>query len=160
MNIFVTSADPTECAKYLDDKRVVKMCLETAQMLSTAVYISTGEIVAYKPSYVNHPCNIWTRISNANFIWLCKHGLALCSEYTARYSRRHKSQDVIDSLVSYHKTFPDRGLSPFANCAANNILGINYKNEINTFISYRKYIKHRWRLDTRIPTWYGMEFYY
>lgn len=38
MNIFVLSKDPEECAKYHCDKHVVKMTLETAQILSGALH--------------------------------------------------------------------------------------------------------------------------
>ena len=37
MNIFVTNPDPHVCAKVLPDKHVVKMPLETCQMLSNTV---------------------------------------------------------------------------------------------------------------------------
>lgn len=44
MNIFATSNCPKECAAFLDDKRVVKMCLETSQMLSTALYCTNPDM--------------------------------------------------------------------------------------------------------------------
>lgn len=43
MNIFAVDPDPFKCAAYLDDKRVVKMILESAQMLCTAIRMMSGE---------------------------------------------------------------------------------------------------------------------
>ena len=43
MNIFYLHHDPKLCAQYHVDKHVVKMILETAQLLSTAHWLSGGE---------------------------------------------------------------------------------------------------------------------
>lgn len=92
MNIFILSRDPILAAQYQCDKHVVKMCLETAQILST---INGGP---YKPTHPHHPCTVWARSSQANYEWLWMHGMALCEEYTHLYGKRHKSQDVIEQL--------------------------------------------------------------
>lgn len=89
------------------DKHVVKMIVESAQMLCT---VGHG---AYKPTHANHPCTKWASLSEANFEWLTAHALALCDEYTFRYGRRHKSQDVIEN-VQPPKAFSKVGLTPFA----------------------------------------------
>lgn len=49
MNIFYLDGDVTKAAQYHCDKHVVKMVLETAQILCTGIYIATGEVIAYKP---------------------------------------------------------------------------------------------------------------
>ena len=92
MNIFVLDTDPVLAAQYLCDKHVVKMTLETAQILST---ISGGP---YRPTHSNHPCVVWARKSVENYSWLSIHGIALSKEYTLRYGKRHKCQSVIESL--------------------------------------------------------------
>jgi len=58
MNIFVTSNCPKLSAQALDNKRVVKMVLETAQLLSTAIFINSTITYdnLYKPTHVKHPC--------------------------------------------------------------------------------------------------------
>lgn len=38
MNIFATDPCPIKSAQFLDDKRVIKMILESAQMLCTALH--------------------------------------------------------------------------------------------------------------------------
>lgn len=92
MNIFILSKDPVKAARMQCDQHVVKMTLETAQILCSP--FETG-IAPYKRTHFNHPCSIWARESEGNFLWLCKHGLALAEEYTFRYQKRHKSESVI-----------------------------------------------------------------
>jgi hypothetical protein len=93
MNIFVLDYDPVNAAKMQCDKHVVKMPLESAQLLCS-VY-SKGK-APYKRTHYNHPCSIWTRKSKNNFLWLVEHGIALCDEYTFRYGKIHKSKQVIN----------------------------------------------------------------
>lgn len=95
MNIFFLDFDTKKCAQYHCDKHVVKMILETAQLLC-GVHWVTGSEAPYKLSHKNHPCAIWTRSSLSNYLYLCDLGLELCKEYTYRYGKRHKSQDVIE----------------------------------------------------------------
>ena len=102
MNIFFLDFDTKKCAKYHCDKHVVKMILETAQLLCGVHHVTdhvTDKVtpqVPYKLSHKNHPCAIWTRESLSNYLYLCDLGLELCKEYTYRYGKRHKSQDVIE----------------------------------------------------------------
>jgi hypothetical protein len=117
MNIFVLSEDPFLAASQVCDKHVVKMPLETAQMLSTIHRVLDGhetirlskngrriktwvhptlEHMLYRSTMVNHPCTIWGRENVANYWWLVDHGIALCNEYTRRYGRTHASQTIID----------------------------------------------------------------
>jgi len=98
MNIFVLHRDPVVAAQMQCDSHVVKMVLESAQMLCTAVNVLGGE-TPYKTAHVNHPCSVWARQSFGNFIWLYDHGMALAKEYTHRYGKVHKSQDVIQHCL-------------------------------------------------------------
>jgi len=78
MNIFILSQDPHKAAQYMCDKHVVKLLLESAQILST---VSQGP---YKPTHQNHPCTLWTAQGRDNYHWLVEHALELCREYTHR----------------------------------------------------------------------------
>ncbi|KLT21812.1 hypothetical protein wVul_1557 [Wolbachia endosymbiont of Armadillidium vulgare str. wVulC] len=92
----------------LCDKHIVKMPLETALLLSSVfsialktqnplVSITDQNIeVPYKLTHKNHPCSLWARQSKGNFYWLIEYGKELCKEYTLRYKRKHKSEEVID----------------------------------------------------------------
>jgi hypothetical protein len=92
MNIFYVDSDPVIAAQQLVDKHVVKMPLETAQLLCSAFPQGAAP---YRRTHYNHPSAVWTRRSRANYEWLIKHGIALCEEYTKRYGKQHKSNIVI-----------------------------------------------------------------
>ena len=114
MNIFVLDKDPKTCAVYHNDKHVVKMILETAQLLCGVHWVEGGE-APYKLSHKNHPSAIWTRECVENYIWLCDLGLELCNEYTYRYGKRHKSQDIIEWCLLNVPNIPEKGdTTPFA----------------------------------------------
>jgi hypothetical protein len=101
MNIFFLDFDTKKCAEYHCDKHVVKMILETAQLLCGVHHMTPTSTpqVPYKLSHKNHPCSIWVRESLSNYLYLCDLGLELCKEYTYRYGKRHKSQDVIEWCI-------------------------------------------------------------
>lgn len=97
MNIFVLDKDPQLAAQYHCDKHVVKMVLETAQIISTAlkgnkIYNALG---LYKPTHANHPCVRWAMDNNNNLHWLLTFGVCLSKEYTHRYGKEHKSAEII-----------------------------------------------------------------
>ena len=92
MNIFYLHKDPVKAAQYQYNKHVVKMILESAQMLCTAHhYYGNGDNVPYKPAHVNHPSTVWVRQNSRNYYWLYHHMLALGNEYKKRYGKKHLS---------------------------------------------------------------------
>lgn len=97
MNIFALSEDPIQSAQMQCDKHIVKMILESAQMLSTAhrVLDNAGEPY-YKIAHLNHPCTKWTRKTSGNYVWHYTHWSALCKEYTHRYNKVHLSQQKLE----------------------------------------------------------------
>ena len=109
MNIFFLDENPTLSAQYHVDKHVVKMILETAQLLCGVHHVTAHDSthVPYKLSHKNHPCSIWCRESLSNYLYLCELGLELCKEYTYRYGKRHKSQDVIEWCLINKPNIPD-----------------------------------------------------
>ena len=113
MNVFVLDADPIEAARAQCDRHVVKMPLETAQMLCTIARLE-GVEVPYRPTHQNHPCTRWARESQQNAEWLVRHGLALCEEYRFRYGRTHACERVITDLMGLPDRLPDVGMTPFA----------------------------------------------
>lgn len=141
VNIFILSDDPVLAAQYQVDVHVVKMPLESAQLLSTAAVELFPEHLLpstlYRPTHKNHPCTIWTRSSYANFRWLCMHGLALCREYTYRYGKIHKSKAVITSLYSLCRNMPRDRLTSFALAMPEDF------QFYDPVLSYRTYYKHK-----------------
>lgn len=125
MNIFVLDTDPVEAAKLHCDSHVVKMILESAQLICTALNVSAGEQIApYKTTHVNHPCSIWARESLSNFVWLVDLMFSLEKEWIYRFDKktRHKSVITLEEYFTDSKgiydiiktLIPDYGLTPFA----------------------------------------------
>ena len=101
MNIFYLDKCPEKSAKYQYNKHVVKMILESAQMLCTAHHCIMGEDadVPYKITHKHHPCTVWTMQSGHNYAWLYNHMIALGAEYTKRYGKTHLSITKCKDLV-------------------------------------------------------------
>ena len=113
MNIFFLSMIPELCAMWHCDKHVVKMILETAQILSSVHHLTKSEYnPKYKLTHKNHPCNVWTRESLSNYVWLCELGIALCKEYTHRYKKIHSCQALIEELSKNLPVIDDKGFTP------------------------------------------------
>lgn len=105
MNIFYLDHDPVKAARYHCDKHVVKMILETAQLLSTAHRVIDGDEGAdrlglYKATHRNHPSAIWVREAAGNYIWAHQLLIALCTEYSLRYGDKvHKTTSLLSPLA-------------------------------------------------------------
>jgi hypothetical protein len=107
MNIFFLNWNPRKAAEYHCDKHVVKMIIETAQLLYTAHWVLETPNMpsnAYKLSHKNHPSAIWARESLSNYLWLCSLGWWLCKEYQFRYgeTKVHKTEAHILWLLNNH----------------------------------------------------------
>ena len=103
MNIFHLHKDPRICAEYHCDKHVVKMILETAQMLSTAYRRNFGDNDdLYKTAYPKHPMTIWVGDSGGNFNWSMRLLDQLLYQYTMRYNKVHKTIRIYESLLGKH----------------------------------------------------------
>jgi hypothetical protein len=113
MNIFILDRDIETCAHYHCDQHVVKMILESVQMLCTALN-KKGFTTPYRSTHVKHPCVLWVEESFANFSWLQNLALALNAEYRFRFQRDadHKSISVINEIANCG--YENRGLTEFA----------------------------------------------
>jgi hypothetical protein len=155
MNIFALDNNPRKCAEYHVDKHVVKMILETAQLLCGAHWVVGGD-APYKLSHKNHPCSIWVRESLSNYLLLCELGLELCKEYTYRYGKRHKSQDVIEWCLINKPNIADKEFTEPARAMPD-----EYKSNC-VVESYRNYYigeKSKiavWK-NRETPEWFKME---
>lgn len=96
MNIFYLDKDPRLCAQYHTDKHVVKMILESAQLLCTAVNELAGEqVTPYKSTHVNHPCSVWVRESYANWKYVYDLMWELELEWNFRYQHHDNHKSVL-----------------------------------------------------------------
>jgi len=156
MNIFVVDEDPIRAAKALCDKHVVKMILESGEMLCHAIN-STGATSFYNSNrHKNHPCTIWTRTSRQNWKWLHAHAIALCEEYTCRYGKVHSWDSRIRNLQC--PSLPDIGLTPFARAIKRKQYPELLDTNITDVEAYRRYYRldkerfAKWR--TSPPSWW------
>lgn len=154
MNIFCTSNCPIQSAKFLDDKRANKMCLESAQLLSSALRLCgyTGDDI-YKISHKNHPSNIWTRATQGNYKWLLEHFRALCEEYKRRTGKTHASSKLLPIFEANVGLIPMGERMPFSNNARNLTKGVDFTHEADTIKAYQLYLSSRWESDKREPKW-------
>lgn len=163
MNIFYFYDCPKKSAQAQPDKMLVKMPLETAQMLCTAHRELDGDDYAdanglYKRAYWNHPCTIWARECYDNYKWLYEHFIALGDEYTFRYGKTHASITKLKDALYFH---PDNiedkeGMTTLAQAMPE-----EYKDEDPT-VAYRNYCineKHyaKWERGRGKPTWWTKE---
>ena len=159
MNIFLTDPCPTACAQALDDKRLGKMVLETAQLLSTVCHML--QIPAdhlYKRTHWNHPCSLFARKSLPNFKWLTEHGLALGKEFEYRFGHVHASEDM---LVLAYKTLLSGvengvGLTPGWQEACNSLVFSFNCSGFDTgcvFNDYRLCMLRKWENDKPPAKW-------
>ena len=151
MNIFVLDESPVVSAKYACDKHVVKMILESAQMLCA---IHPEGTAPYKRTHYNHPCTKWVRESARNYEWLLLHAYSLCDEYTRRYGKVHKTEAVIEWCDNNRPELPNTERTKQPICMP------DYCKTESVVESYRKYYINekstfaKWK-DGSIPFWYS-----
>ena len=160
MNIFYVDKDPANAAMCLPDKLVVKMPLESAQMLSTAHRLLSGDDYCdergiYLKAYMNHPWTIWARETSQNYLWLYYHFYFLCREYETRYDRQHLSFTKLnDALSQLPLNIPDAGLTTMPQAMPD-----EYKNN-DPVQAYRDYVVNektyaQWnKIPSRQPEWW------
>ena len=136
MNIFYLNSDPERAAQLQYNKHVVKMILESAQLLCSAHIMLDSEIdVPYKLTHKNHPSAVWTRASRSNYAWLYFHMMALGKEYKKRYNKEHltitKCRDVLSQTPG---PIFNIGLTDMPQCMPD-----EYKVENDSVAAYRNY---------------------
>lgn len=153
MNIFILDTDPTLAAQYQCDKHVVKMVLESTQLLSNAYPEGEGP---YKRTHMNHPCSLWARECFENWSWLLDHADALCKEFTFRYRKLHKCHTLVTNMAQKHPMLQAIGhQTPFIEAMPD-----NFKNP-DPVVAYRnyymgaKYTIAKWEKGRGKPEWYN-----
>ena len=176
LNIFYISDDPTQAAQWMVDKHVVKMILESAQLLSTAHRLLDGRVTAgksklgrnvkryilddgrepvlYSATHVNHPSAVWARTSVENYLWLADHFSALMDEYNYRYNKEHKCRGEL----SYMLMSPPHNLREYDMTEMPCAMPDEYKVPGDSVESYRNYYRvgkshmHSWK-NRQTPEW-------
>ena len=111
MNIFITNTDPTTAATNLPDKLLVKMVLETAQILCTAHRELDGDQYAdrhnlYKAAYTHHPAVKWVQTDFKAYWWTYALFVHLTYEYFLRYEKQHACANLTGPLHEIPKNIP------------------------------------------------------
>ena len=182
MNIFYLDKDPIKAAQLSCDKHVVKMIVESAQMLSTAHRMIDGkeyidktktgrkikrwkhpnsnmEKTLYKACHTGHPSTVWVMQSAYNYHWLYKHMMALNTEFKMRYGHilDHKTVQLLEGALMY----PPKNIS--LNTIATDpppAMPDYCKVPGDSVASYKKYYiyeKQRfatWKSPSTVPAWY------
>jgi len=155
MNYFYVEEDPTSAARALCDKHVVKMILETAQMLSTAHRLTESPQAAfvYKPTHANHPSTKWLRSSQIAYKHGLQHLCALFDEYRHRYNKTHATERLLPYLSQVPAALPDLPFVDPPQCMYDECRGSD------TVEAYRSYYRvRRSEIDMRwtkreAPAW-------
>lgn len=171
MNIFFLSLDPQEAAEWHGDKHVIKMILESVQMLTTCVRMMKPEWVdvlaaacgqaPYKPTHANHPCNKWIRERAANFRWLACLAKALCNEKRLRWpqGKPHACEPMVDWFLTHCPLFDDLPMSSAAQAMPD-----EFKVAEDAVEAYRAYYRHKFskgivayiKTPSREPQWLNL----
>ena len=140
MNIFYLDKCPRKAAQYQYNKHVVKMILESAQMLCTAHHCygdkDQVENVPYKQAHLNHPSTVWTRRSKSTYMWLYNHMMALGNEYTKRYGKTHLSITKCKDFLA----IPPRHIQGDDWCQPPQAMPDEYKDECSIQAYWNYYI--------------------
>ena len=155
MNIFVTDPSPTLSARCLPDKHIVKMPLETCQMLSIVcskkwghnygeLHRINGEpYKTEKGAFRNHPCTIWANACLENTWWLLAHGLALCNEYEHRYGKSHSCKNTLMEATTIIPSSTDVWHNLPSSFTFAGPDEYKYDTSIDTFTAYKRYISSK-----------------
>ncbi len=154
MNIFYLHPDPKTCAQMHNDKHVVKMILETAQMLCTAHrYLSPEEYCEkyslFKTAFQYHPSTKWCMATSDNYIWLSNLFEWLHIEYYHRYGSRHNpprwhsASRMIDALSHPPLQIPQGQFTEPPQCMPDE------HKDPNTIKAYTKYYDFKFTIGWR-----------
>lgn len=171
LNIFYTNNNPEICAQQHCDKHVIKQLLESVQLLSTAHRVLDGteyvdsssgrrikrwklddpelDNLLYKVSHCNHPSAVWVRQSESNYRWLAELLSELCKEYTYRYGKIHKCEQI--GLVDMLYTNVPNNIQRKSFTEPTPAMPPQYIIKNNSIASYQKYVRegkihlHKWK---------------
>jgi hypothetical protein len=137
MNIFYLDKCPRKAARLQYNKHVVKMILESAQMLCTAHHVyGNPDDVPYKQAHLNHPSTVWVRENSLHYDWLYEHFVALQGEYYKRYNKTHLSfTKCYESLMNHPENIPHEPFEQPPQCMPD-----EYKDECSVQAYWNYYI--------------------
>ena len=120
MNRFIVDHDQVAIAQALCDQHIVKMPLEEAQMLCTALwelapnYADANNL--YKPVHQKHPCTLWVMESETNYRFAYGLYTSMLCEYHHRYGKWHGAGKHSWAISRGIKLIPEGQLTPHPQC--------------------------------------------
>ena len=155
MQIYFLDEDPVVAARYLPDRLVGKMAVESLQLLSTAHHILGLPIpvkkdgTPYKAVKQAKELVYWLCSSWGNRAWLIHHALACTQEHTKRYGTVHTCNKVLQEMVIEEKgdvtPFPRRWMKGAP---------IEVLNDIEQVVeAYRVYLRWKVQEKPNVFTW-------
>jgi hypothetical protein len=182
MNIFFIDANPDYAAMDMLDKHIVKMPLESAQMLSTAhrlldgkltqndskqVYLLEGESLSdgeiqnqkcYKVAHKAHPCTVWTMQTVGNYLLHVKYLMAMLNEYKARYQKVHAVEKMIPFLRhaprNINRDSPEHIFTAPPQCMPDKYKCEDYVTAYRNFYAGEKFHFAKWKGNSELPEWF------
>lgn len=166
MNIFVINKNPKIAARELCDQHVVKMILESHQMLSMVVKeLSSSEywnsILPGAPkAHLKHPCTKWVLESRGNYKWLVSHLREMHLEYTRRYDKIHKQEGLLMIYEGQmpHLNFPKERRTKFALAMPDECKSASPVQSYRKFYNLHKFTFAKWK-SGNIPEWFNPPVY-
>lgn len=185
MNIFYIEENPADIAKSLIDRHVVKMVLESAQMLSTAhrlldgvktvgnkpnkpKFILPGEEydlanhsilcpVCYQVAHPSHPSTVWTMKCKENYDWHFQLFVEMAKEYTRRYGKRHSCERLIPFLKNAPKNIKSGVFTPPTPAMPDKYISKDVLQSYRDYYAHEKWRFAKWKGRT-IPQWFIFRF--
>lgn len=182
MNLFILDTDPVKAAQLQCNRHIVKMVVESAQMLSTTHRMLDGietrgpsksgktnskkwihpdptlDQILYKAVHIHHPCTVWTMQSNENYNWHWIHFAALCDEFTYRYGKVHSTDALLrDVLKQTPRNIPIGSLTPQPLAMKSNPECMNPNDVVGSYRAFYQTKQARFKMEWKnrtIPEWF------
>lgn len=164
MNIFYLHTSPQKAAQMMCDKHIIKMILESIQLLWSCHYSVNEDlshlkltIVPYRKTHFNHPSAVWVRTDVSHYVWLVLHVKELHNVYYQHFGQKmHKSYP--------HILFLEENVPPLENeyfQQPPQAMPDEYKQRLSQ-LAYREYYIHSkkdilsYRCSRILPTFLAM----
>lgn len=113
-----------------------------------------GYPLVWGPTHYHHPCSVWVRTCDQNWLWTLDFGRELAKEYTRRYRRTHFVQQILSWCAAQPvPAAHSEKRAPFAQAMP---LHLHSRNAVTAYRAYYREYKARfcvWR-HSETPEWW------
>lgn len=167
MNIFYLDHDVSRVAYDLCDKHIVKMIVESAQMLSSVKRMYDGDknfqlgaddahlYQMLGKAHIKHPSTQWTMLNTSTYQWHVSLFAAMLTEYERRYARQHSAHTMLDLFEEVPKRLATgQFVDPYPAMKPEYLkLSLSVADRYRTFYCGEKWFFSKWK-HNEIPDWY------